>query len=181
VEEKLVALSKNDVSRFFYGYVIVFVAFSLQTFGWGISNSFSVFFKSFDNDFGWSRAVISSALSFSLLVAGLAGILQERLNDRFGPKWLMTGGGVLLGLGYLLMSRMSTLWEYYLYGTVIIGLGISGTDIVLLSTTARWFVKKRRLIDLYSLRWVPMFQFLARLANSLTSSMFLKSSSPHSS
>ena len=143
MEEKLLASSKNNAPSFFYGYVIVFVAFSLQAFGWGIANSFSVFFKSFDTEFGWSRAVISSALSFSLLVAGLTGILQGRLNDRFGPKLLMTGGGILLGIGYLLMSRMSTLWEYYLYGTFIIGIGISGTDIVLLSTTARWFVKKR--------------------------------------
>ena len=114
------ASSNQGAARFFYGYVIVFVAFSLQTFGWGISNSLSVFFKSFDSDFGWSRAVISSALSFSLLVAGLVGILQGRLNDM-----------ILSGF--------------------------------------------------YSLRWVPMFQFLARLANSLTSSMFLKSSSPQSS
>jgi MFS family permease len=143
LEEKLLAASNKDAPRFYYGYVIVFVAFSLQAFGWGISNSLSVFFKSFDNDFGWSRAVISSALSFSLLVAGLAGILQGRLNDRFGPRFLMTVGGVLLGVGYLLLSRMSTLWEYYLYGTIIIGIGISGTDIVLLSTTARWFVNKR--------------------------------------
>ena len=135
--------SKYSASKFFYGYVIVFVAFSLQAFGWGIANSFSVFFKSFDNDFGWSRAVVSSPVSFSLLVAGLAGIVQGRLNDRFGPKMLMTGGGILLAAGYLLMSHTTTLWEYYLYVTVIIGIGISGTDVVLLSTTTRWFIKKR--------------------------------------
>jgi MFS family permease len=58
----------------------------------------------------------------------------------------MTGGGVLLGLGYLLMSTVSALWEYYLYCTVIIGIGISGTDVVVLSTTARWFVKKRSML-----------------------------------
>ncbi len=144
--EKFSASSNKDEPRFFYGYVIVFVAFSLQIFGWGIANSFGVFFKSFEADFGWSRAVISSAMSFSLLVAGISGILQGRLNDRFGPRLLMTGGGILLGAGYLLMSRVSTMWEYYLYCTVIIGIGISGTDIVLLSTTARWFVKKRSTI-----------------------------------
>jgi MFS family permease len=38
------------------------------------------------------------------------------------------------------------LWEYYLYCTVIIGIGISGTDVVVLSTTARWFVKKRSML-----------------------------------
>ena len=85
-------------------------------------------------------------MSFTFLVAGIAGIITGGLSDRFGPRLVMTGAGVLLGAGYLLMSRVSTLWEYYLYCTLIIGIGISGTDIVVLSTTARWFVKKRSMM-----------------------------------
>ena len=85
-------------------------------------------------------------MSFSFLFAGIASILMGELSDRFGPRLVMTGGGVLLGVGYILMSRVSTLWEYYLYCTVIIGIGISGTDVVVLSTTARWFIKKRSML-----------------------------------
>jgi len=144
--EKILAPSNKDAPRFFYGYVIVFVAFVLQVFGWGIFNSFGVFIKPLETEFVWSRAVVSSAMSFSFLVAGFASILMGKLSDRFGPRLVMTGGGVLLGLGYLLMSSVSALWEYYLYCTVIIGIGISGTDVVVLSTTARWFVKKRSML-----------------------------------
>ena len=148
MDEKFIATSSKDkdAPRFFYGYVIVFVAFSLQVFGWGVFNSFGVFFKPLETGFVWSRAVVSSAMSFSFLVAGIASILMGELSDRFGPRLVMTGGGVLLGVGYLLMSRVSTLWEYYLYCTLIIGIGISGTDVVVLSTTARWFVKKRSML-----------------------------------
>ena len=144
--EKILAPSNKDAHRFFYGYVIVFVAFVLQVFGWGIFNSFGVFIKPLETEFVWSRAVVSSAMSFGFLVAGFASILMGELSDRFGPRLVMTGGGVLLGLGYLLMSSVSALWEYYLYCTVIIGIGISGTDVVVLSTTARWFVKKRSML-----------------------------------
>ena len=144
--EKILAPSNKDAPRFFYGYVIVFVAFVLQVFGWGIFNSFGVFIKPLETEFVWSRAVVSSAMSFSFLVAGFASILMGKLSDRFGPRLVMTGGGVLLGLGYLLMSSVSALWEYYLFCTVIIGIGISGTDVVVLSTTARWFVKKRSML-----------------------------------
>ena len=140
--EKHLASSNKDAPRF-YGYVIVIVAFSLQIFGWGIFNSFGVFFKSLETEFVWSRAVVSSAMSLNVLIAGITSILQGKLNDRFGPRLIMTGGGILLGVGYLLMSRVSTLWEYYLYCTLIMGIGVSGTDVVLLSTTARWFVKRR--------------------------------------
>ena len=108
--EKILAKPNKDAPRFFYGYVIVFVAFVLQVFGWGIFNSFGVFIKPLETEFVWSRAVVSSAMSFSFLVAGFASILTGKLSDRFGPRLVMTGGGVLLGLGYILMSRVSALW-----------------------------------------------------------------------
>ncbi len=133
-------------SRFFYGYVIVVVAFMLQAVGWGVFNSMGVFFKPFMAEFGWSRALISSAFSLAMLVCGMSSILQGRLSDRLGPRVVMAVGGVFLGIGYLLMSQVSHFWHVYLYCTVIIGFGISGTDVVMLSTTSRWFLRFRGLV-----------------------------------
>ncbi len=133
-------------SRFFYGYVIVVVAFMLQAVGWGVFNSMGVFFKPFMDEFGWSRALISSAFSLAMLVCGMSSILQGRLSDRLGPRVVMAVGGVFLGIGYLLMSQVSHFWHVYLYCTVIIGFGISGTDVVMLSTTSRWFLRFRGLV-----------------------------------
>jgi len=140
-------------SRFFYGYVIVVVAFMLQAVGWGVFNSMGVFFKPFMDEFGWSRALISSAFSLAMLVCGMSSILQGRLSDRFGPRVVMAVGGVFLGIGYLLMSQVSHFWHVYLYCTVIIGFGISGTDVVMLSTTSRWFLRFRGLVPLL-LNWL---------------------------
>jgi MFS family permease len=137
------AVSKKGESRFFYGYVIVLVSFALQILGWGLFNSLGVFFKPIIAEFAWSRALISSAISFCIICFGITGILQGRLSDRFGPRIIMTAGGILLGGGYLLMSQVATVWHLYLFCSLLIGLGISGTDVVLLSTTARWFVKRR--------------------------------------
>lgn len=143
MDKTSVAASKMDEARFFYGYVIVVVSFALQVLGWGLFNSFGVFFKPIMTEFAWQRAIVSSAISFSILVFGIAGILQGRLSDRFGPRITMTGGGILLGTGYLFMSQVSAVWHLYVFCSLLIGLGVSGTDVVLLSTTARWFVKKR--------------------------------------
>jgi MFS family permease len=137
------ASAKKNTSRFFYGYVIVLVSFTLQVLGWGLFNSLGVFFNPLMTEFAWPRAVVSSAISFSILVSGIAGILQGGLSDRIGPRMTMTAGGCLLGAGYLLMSRVATVWQLYLLCGLLVGLGVSGTDVVLLSTTARWFVKKR--------------------------------------
>ena len=71
-----------------------------------------------------------------------------RLNDRFGPRLVMTVCGLFLGLGYVLMSQVNILWQFYLFYGVIIALGISGTDVVLLYKLARWFVRKRGIVVL---------------------------------
>lgn len=141
------ASSNSEATRFFYGYVIVIVAFSLQAIGWGIFNSFGVFFNSLMTEFGWSRAVISGGFSITMLICGVTGILQGRLNDRYGPRLLMTACGIILGTGYLLMSQVSTLWAFLLVCGLFLGAGNSGTDIVLLSTITRWFVKKRGMMS----------------------------------
>ena len=98
-------------TRFFYGYAIVVVAFMLQAVGWGVFNSMGVFFKPFMDEFGWSRALISSAFSLAMLVCGMSSILQGRLSDRLGPRVVMAVGGVFLGIGYLLMSQVSHFWH----------------------------------------------------------------------
>ena len=129
--------------RFFYGYVIVVAAFFIQAMTWGINNSFGVFFNPLLTEFGWLRATISGAVSMNLLVHGLVSIFMGGLNDRVGPRLIMTGCGFFLGVGYLLMTGVNTVWQLYLFFGLIAGIGLSGTDVVMLSTIARWFEKKR--------------------------------------
>lgn len=136
-------ISSYNKPGFYYGYLIVAASFTLQAVGWGLYNSFGVFLNPVMTEFAWPRAVISSGISLSMFVFGLFAILQGRLNDRFGPRIIMTGSGILLGAGYLLMSRASTVWHLYLFFGLMVGIGVSGTDVVLLSTTARWFDRKR--------------------------------------
>lgn len=133
----------SNKPRFFYGYVIVAAAFFIQTMTWGINNSFGVFFNPLLTEFGWLRATISGAVSMNLLVYGLVSIFMGGLNDRFGPRLIMTGCGFFLGLGYLLMTGLNTVWQLYLFFGLIGGVGLSGMDVILLSTIARWFEKKR--------------------------------------
>ena len=134
--------------RFFYGYIIVLIALSIQMISWGMIDSYGIFFKSILTEFGWSRATISGAASLNILVSGLAGVIAGILSDRFGgPRLVMTACGFLFGLGYLLMSQLNAIWQlYFLYG-IVVGIGLSATDVVLLSTIARWFVKKRSMMS----------------------------------
>jgi len=113
---------------------------------WGLYIVFGVFFNSFLDEFGWTRAVTSGAYSLSSIIGGLLGIVMGGLTDKFGPRLVVTFCGVFLGVGYFLMSQVGTVWHLYLFYGVIVGIGMSGLWVPLLSTVARWFTGRRSLM-----------------------------------
>ena len=134
-------------AKYFYGYNIVAAGFVIQAVSVGAMFTFGVFFKEFQAEFGWSRAAISGASSLAFLIMGLFGIIAGKMNDRIGPKVIIVISGVLLGLGYLLMSRLQALWQLYLLYGILVGIGFSTHDVITLSTVARWFIKRRGMMS----------------------------------
>jgi MFS family permease len=143
-------MKKKDQSdiegRFYYGYLVVTVSFLIITIMTGIMYSYGVFFDPMKSDFGWTNAQTSGAYSLYMVFHGLLYIVTGRLNDRFGPRLIMTVSGILLGIGYLLMSQISIIWQLYLIYGIIIAFGMSGGYVPLVSTVSRWFVKRRSLM-----------------------------------
>ncbi len=137
---------RKTAPRFFYGHVVVAAAFLIMMMSWGLYVVFGVFFNPLLDEFHWTRAMTSGAFSLSSILHGVLGIAMGALTDRFGPRVVVTFCGFFLGLGYLLMSQVSTLWQLYLFYGVIIGIGMSGLWVPLLSTVARWFVGRRSLM-----------------------------------
>jgi len=132
--------------KLFYGYIIVLVTSLVLLVTQGTFFSFGIFFKPLTEDFGWTRAMTAGAFSLCSILQGLLFILTGRLNDRFGPRVVMTACGFILGAGYLLMSQIESVWQLYLYYGVIIAIGMSGGLVPMLSTVSRWFVKRRGLM-----------------------------------
>lgn len=132
--------------RFIYGYIVVAAAFFIMFVSWAAYNSYGVFLTPLLKNFNWNTAAASGAFSLSMFLYGVLGIVVGSLNDRLGPRLVLTLCGVLLGLGYLLMSWVGALWQLYLFLGVIIGAGMSGVWVPQVSTVARWFVKRRTLM-----------------------------------
>jgi MFS family permease len=133
-------------AKYFYGYNIVASGFVIQAVCIGAMFTYGVFFKEFQAEFGWSRAMISGASSLGFLIMGAFGILAGRLNDKIGPRVIIMASGTSLGLGYLFMSRLQAPWQLYLLYGLLVGIGFSTHDVITLSTVARWFVKRRGMI-----------------------------------
>jgi len=136
-------MAEQRRSQFFYGYLVVVGCFAIQGTGIGTYGTYGVFFKALLAEFGWSRATISGASSAAFLLAGLLSIVVGRVNDRFGPRLIMAVTSSCFGLGLLLMSQISTVWQLYVFYGLIVGIGLSSIDVIPLTTTARWFVKRR--------------------------------------
>lgn len=139
-------MTENRKPGFFYGYVVVVAAFIIMVIVFGIFFSFGVFFKPLLDEFGWTRAITSGVYILFFVVYGSLTPFAGRLNDRFGSRVVMTVCGFFLGLGYLLMSQVSAIWQLYLFYGVIVGIGLSGSYVPVLSTVARWFVKRRGIV-----------------------------------
>ncbi len=127
----------------FYGYFIVGLSLIVLMMMWGTYYSFGVFFKPLLTEFGWTRATVSGATSLAMLMSGIIAIIAGSLTDRLGPRLVLAVCALLLGIGYLLMSKVTAVWQLYLFYGIIIGTGMGGAFVPLASTVARWFIDKR--------------------------------------
>lgn len=128
---------------FFYGYTIVFACFLIQSIGIGTYVAFGVFFKPLLSEFGWSRATISGASSIAYFLMGILGVFSGVVNDRFGPRALMGVTALFYGAGYILLSQVHAVWQLYLFFGLVLAIGLSPIDVIPMTVTARWFVRRR--------------------------------------
>ncbi|MBI4186820.1 MAG: MFS transporter [Chloroflexi bacterium] len=138
-------LHPEQASRFYYGYVIVGAASGIQLLSWGMWATFPIFMEPMIAEFGWTRGATSAAFSLYLVVLALAGVVVGRLADKFNPRVIITVCGLAFGVGYLLTSQVSAIWQLYLFYGMLLGIGNSDW-LPNLSAVTRWFVKKRGLM-----------------------------------
>lgn len=132
---------KSDAGKkkIFYGYVVVALSLLINMVLGGTLYTFSVFFEPLSTDFGWTRAATSGAFSLYMILHGVLYIFTGILNDRLGPRFVMSLCGLIMGVGYMLMSLTGDIWHIYLFYGVIIAVGMSGGYVPLASTVTRWF------------------------------------------
>ncbi len=132
---------------FFYGWWIVIAGGVGMSIASGINfHGFGNFIIPLTKEFGWSRTVISAVFSLARLESGLLGPIEGYFVDRIGPRRLMLVGIPLMGVGYILMSRINSLSAFFLVYVLGITLGNSlGMSTPMTAAVANWFNRKRGL------------------------------------
>ena len=131
---------------FFYGWVVVAVAFVTMALGVNARTAFSLLFPPILDEFGWERGVVAGAFSFGFLVSASLSPALGRLMDRRGPRVVMEMGVGLVGAGLLLAPLIHRPWHLYATLGVLVGggsvcLAYTGQALYL----PNWFVRKRGL------------------------------------
>ncbi len=132
--------------RVFYGWWIVAAGGALGSLNSGFYYyGFGAFFTPIISEFGWSRAALSGAFSIARFEAGILAPVAGMLIDRLGPRRIVAGGVLLIGVGYLLLSRVEDLfWFYAIFILVSIGQSF-GTSMPAMAAVSNWFVRRRGL------------------------------------
>lgn len=133
------------VRKPFYGWVVVGAASLIITMAIGTLFALGVFLKPIEEEMGWSRGAISSAAFLNWLIVGLGSFVSGFVSDRVGTRTVVLAGGLLLGLGLVLGSQASTLWQFYLTFGVLVGAGVSAFYVPLTATATKWFSSRRGL------------------------------------
>jgi len=132
--------------RLFYGWHIVAGAFIILFFNSGARYAFGVMFKPMIEEFGWSRGSVSLVFFVNMIVFALALLINGRLYDRYGPKWVIVVSTLFISSGFALTSTIQSIGQFFLSYGVLAAIGVAGTAVPLIATiTSRWFEKRRGL------------------------------------
>jgi sugar phosphate permease len=135
--------SINKLPKLFYGWYIVGACFLLSLYvGGTVVLGFTAFFEPIANEFSWSYTEVSLAASFREATVGLLAPIMGFFVDRWGPRRFLFSGTVLLGISFILLSRITSLATFY--GVfAIIAIGISGlSPTIFVAAVGNWFRKK---------------------------------------
>ncbi len=128
----------------FYGWWLVGITGLIMVIATvPLFHAITVWAVALEREFGWSRAQLGFALTFTRIESGLVGPLEGYLTDKVGTRLMVFVGLVILGGAFLFFSQVDNLWMFYLaYVLMAFGQGL-GSWIPLMTMLNKWFNRRR--------------------------------------
>lgn len=132
---------------FFYGWVIVGVAFCVSFLSFGMFTYVrGIYLPHFAEAFDLTRFDITIGFTIEGIVAAAFAPLLGWALDRYSPKRILIAGLSLVVLGYFLLSVIVNVWQFYVVMAICFGLGITSLgSFTVQRLTVSWFDKRRGL------------------------------------
>ena len=131
---------------FYYGWLIVGIAFVTMAIGVTGRTAFSLLMPPLIDEFKWDRGLAAGAFSFGFLVSAALSPIVGRVMDARGPRIVILTGVALMSIGLLLAPFVTTPWQ--LYATLGVAVG-GGANMMTYTAHSQflpnWFVRRRAL------------------------------------
>jgi sugar phosphate permease len=130
--------------KIFYGWRIVGAGGALQFLQSLLLNqAFGAYLAALVDERGWSKTSLAGAAALKSTETAVLGPVLGWMVDRFGSRGLIRIGIVTFGIGFMLISRIETLGEFYA-AFVVIALGASLCSNFPVSVVIiHWFERRR--------------------------------------
>ena len=134
----------RSISNMFYGWWIVITSAILLTLmSLTVFQGLGTVLVSLERQYGWSRTALSGAFSLARVEGAILGPIEGVLVDRVGTRRMVLIGFILMGLGFVWLSQVDTLWEFYAaFMTISLGSGLGGW-LAIVAMVNNWFEKRR--------------------------------------
>ena len=108
-------------------------------------NSFSLFLRPIEAEFGWSRTIATVPYMFGMLGWGVGGVFFGKLADDLGARRVILTGILLMAVGFFGMGLSQNLWQLSLSYGIMVGLAKGACGLVIISLlVAKHYQANRR-------------------------------------
>jgi MFS family permease len=128
-----------------YRWVIVAAGGLLGCVAIGAMFSLPVFLGSITRDTGWSVTGVSSAMTIGFLALALTSMAWGSLSDRFGPRFVIAAGSIILAISLALASQTTSLIAFQVIFGLFVGASIAAIFPPMMACVTGWFDTHRSL------------------------------------
>jgi len=163
-------ISKTPIKvPFFYGWVVVAVTFLTLAISVNVRTAFSLLFPPVLAEFGWERGVTAAAFSIGFVASAAFVPVVGILMDKFGPRFVIPLGCVMVSLGFIGAVEIETPMGFYAtLGLLMVVGSIAMSYISHSMFVPNWFERKRGLavgiafsgVGIGSIVMMPLVQHL---------------------
>lgn len=130
--------------EFYYGWIIVYAATFITFLTVGMRMSIGPFFLPMLEDFEISRTGLSAIIATGMFLYGVGMPLAGYLEKRWGTKFVLISGSIIVFLSSLWAKFSSTPFELLMSFGVFLSLGLAFTSqIAFTPIISRWFIKRK--------------------------------------
>jgi OFA family oxalate/formate antiporter-like MFS transporter len=115
--------------------------------GLGTIYTWSLFNQPLVNKFGWQLDKVSLTFSITSFALAFSTLFAGKLQDKLGIRKLISIAGIIMGIGLMLTSKVTSIFMLYVMVGVIVGAADGVAYITTLSNCIKWFPEKKGLIS----------------------------------